>query len=255
MDAIKEVVDENQQTINAPGVGFKGFIPAVFARLVNEKFDASVGEEAMIKVTAPEDLIRNRKARPDAWESAVITDKFSSPDWKKGDPFSEIAPVDDRSAFRLLVPEYYAASCLACHGEPAGEIDITGYPKEGGQGGRPRGGDQHNALPMTVASNADGAAASAASARRRPRPAAHPAPLSIPFRVAAISALLLAALIITNVIVIRELNGNSKRIAAATELFDQLEAANGASDRLRQCSLLADRPRRQPAHHLRAQRR
>jgi archaellum component FlaG (FlaF/FlaG flagellin family) len=135
MDAIKEVVDENQHTINAPGVGFKGFIPAVFARLVNEKFAASVGQEAVVKVTAPEDLIRNRKARPDAWETSVITDKFANPDWKKGTPFSETTTVDSRAAFRLIVPEYYAQSCLACHGEPKGETDITGYPKEGGKEG------------------------------------------------------------------------------------------------------------------------
>jgi archaellum component FlaG (FlaF/FlaG flagellin family) len=135
MDAIKQVVDENQHTINAPGVGFKGFIPAVFARLVNEKFAASVGQEALVKVTAPEDLIRNRKARPDAWETSVITDKFSKPDWQKGTPFSETTTVDNRPAFRLIVPEYYAKSCLACHGEPKGETDITGYPKEGGKEG------------------------------------------------------------------------------------------------------------------------
>ena len=35
MDAIVETTDANQATINAKGVGFKGFIPAVFARLVN----------------------------------------------------------------------------------------------------------------------------------------------------------------------------------------------------------------------------
>ena len=36
---------------------------------------------------------------------------------------------------RTAVPEYYAASCLSCHGGPKGEIDITGYPKEGGKEG------------------------------------------------------------------------------------------------------------------------
>lgn len=135
MAAIQEVVTENQETINAQGIGFKGFIPAVFARLVNEKFEQHVGDVAQIKVTAPEVLIRNRKARPDAWETAVLGQKFSSPDWPKGDPFSEITTIDGRPAFRLLVPEYYQASCLACHGEPAGEVDITGYPKEGGHEG------------------------------------------------------------------------------------------------------------------------
>ena len=53
MAAIKEVVDEQQGTINRPGVGFKGFVPAVFGRLVNERFKEKVGDEAQIKVTAP----------------------------------------------------------------------------------------------------------------------------------------------------------------------------------------------------------
>jgi Protein of unknown function (DUF3365) len=135
MEAIKDVMAENQGTINAPNVGFKGFIPAIFARLANEKFQEKAGAEARIKVTAPEELIRNRKARPDAWESAVLTDKFARPDWQKGAPFSEAATVDGRPAFRLIVPEYYKPSCLSCHGVPKGEMDITGYPKEGGKEG------------------------------------------------------------------------------------------------------------------------
>jgi hypothetical protein len=35
----------------------------------------------------------------------------------------------------MAVPEYYAASCLSCHGGPKGDIDVTGYPKEGGNEG------------------------------------------------------------------------------------------------------------------------
>jgi hypothetical protein len=30
-----------------------------------------------------------------------------------------------------MVPRYYDASCLACHGSPKAELDIIGYPKEG----------------------------------------------------------------------------------------------------------------------------
>ena len=135
MDAIEQVVDENQETINAEGVGFKGFIPAVFARLVNERFGESAGAEGRVKVTAPEDLVRNRKARPDEWENSVIEDRFEAPDWPEGQPFTELVTVDGKPAFRFIVPEYYAPSCLSCHGEPAGETDITGYPKEGGKAG------------------------------------------------------------------------------------------------------------------------
>jgi len=131
MDAIVEVVDANQDTINKKGLGFKGFIPATFARLVNEAFDRGAGDEAEVKVTAPPDRIRNRKARPDAWETEVIRDKFLLPSWPKGKDFSTVAESKGRAAFRMAVPEYYAASCLSCHGSPKGEIDVTGYPKEG----------------------------------------------------------------------------------------------------------------------------
>jgi hypothetical protein len=145
MAAIRDVLDEHESQINEAGVGFKGFIPAVFARLVNEKFAEAVGTEARVKTTAPEDLVRNRKARPDAWENSVIEDKFEQPDWPKGQGFSEETTVDARPAFRLIVPEYYKASCLACHGEPKGEMDITGYPKEGG-----KEGDLGSAISVTL---------------------------------------------------------------------------------------------------------
>ena len=136
MIAIREVLDEHQSTINKPGVGFKGFVPAVFARLVNEKFNSQVGGEAEVKVTAPAGLVRNRKARPDEWEQNVINTMFSSGDWPINKVFTETTTKDERSAYRVLVPEYYSQNCLSCHGEPKGEIDVTGYPKEGGQLGQ-----------------------------------------------------------------------------------------------------------------------
>lgn len=135
MAAIRDVVDENRDTIEAADLGFKGFIPATFARLVNERFSERMGAEARIKVTAPEPLVRNRTARPDDWEAAVIEERFARPDWPRGEPFSEMAELDGRPAFRFLVPEYYQPSCLSCHGGPAGEVDVTGYPKEGGKAG------------------------------------------------------------------------------------------------------------------------
>ena len=133
MAAIEEVVDEHQGTINRPGIGFKGFVPAVFGRLVNERFKEKVGDEAQIKVTAPAELVRNRGARPDTWETQHIEAELLDPAWPKGEVFTAVTEHDGREAFRMLVPEYYSEGCLACHGEPKGEIDITGYPMEGGQ--------------------------------------------------------------------------------------------------------------------------
>ena len=135
MDAIVEATDANQMTINAKGVGFKAFIPAVFARLVNEAFESRAKDEAQVKVTAPEQLVRNRKARPDEWEGDVMRSKLLQADWPRGQAYAADAVTKGRSAYRMMMPEYYAASCLSCHGSPKGETDITGYPKEGGKEG------------------------------------------------------------------------------------------------------------------------
>ena len=57
LDSMREIVDENQGLINKNGIGFKGFVPAVFAQLSNERFGEKVGDFAEIKVTAPLDLV------------------------------------------------------------------------------------------------------------------------------------------------------------------------------------------------------
>jgi Protein of unknown function (DUF3365) len=82
-------------------------------------------------VTAPPELVRNRKARPDNFEENIIKTKLTDPGWTRGAPYSAVAETKGRKAYRVMVPEYYAQSCLACHGSPKGEVDITGYPKEG----------------------------------------------------------------------------------------------------------------------------
>ncbi|MCL1917328.1 MAG: DUF3365 domain-containing protein [Peptococcaceae bacterium] len=42
---------------------------------------------------------------------------------------------DGVQMFRYMYPLYYETSCLDCHGEPAGSLDISGYPKEGSKEG------------------------------------------------------------------------------------------------------------------------
>lgn len=145
LQAMVQVIDENQEIINAEGLAFKGFIPAVFARLVNEKFGEQMAAEAAVKVTAPKELVRNRKARPDKWENQVIIEKFQDPAWVTGEAYFETTSVNGQDAFRMLIPEYYSESCLACHGSPTGETDVTGFPKEGG-----KVGDLAGAISITL---------------------------------------------------------------------------------------------------------
>lgn len=130
--AVENVMNENQALINEKGVGFKGFLPAIFARQVADAFTSKMSGKIKIKLTAPKSYVRNRANRPDAWENNIIETLFKQADHPKGKFFAEQSEVKGQAAFRFILPEYYGASCLNCHGEPKGERDITGGKKEGG---------------------------------------------------------------------------------------------------------------------------
>jgi len=131
-DAITETMDAAQPLINEKGKGFKGFLPAVFARQVAEGFSKKMEGKLFIKLTAPKAYVRNRRNRPDAWENDVIESKFKDSGWENGKPFVEQGEHKGKPGFRLILPEYYGESCLKCHGSPKGDLDITGGKKEGG---------------------------------------------------------------------------------------------------------------------------
>ncbi|MCI0541386.1 MAG: DUF3365 domain-containing protein [Verrucomicrobiales bacterium] len=124
---------EAQPLINEKGKGFKGFLPAVFARQVGERTSEKLSSKVSIKLTAPKDFLRNRANRPDDWETNVMETKFRSASWEKGKSFAESGAHKGKKGYRLALPEYYGESCLSCHGGPKGERDITGGLKEGGQ--------------------------------------------------------------------------------------------------------------------------
>ena len=77
LKAIADVMNEAQSTINEKGVSLKGFLPAVFARLVTQGFKTHAGDKAMLKLTAPKEWVRNRANRPDNWEHKIIQDTFN----------------------------------------------------------------------------------------------------------------------------------------------------------------------------------
>ncbi|MBI4383778.1 MAG: DUF3365 domain-containing protein [Nitrospinae bacterium] len=119
--AIRSVMDEAQPSINEPGKDFKGFLPAVFAARVAGRFSESMEGKAFIKLTAPMKYLRNRANRPDKWERRVIENLFKDPDYPRDKPFAENFKHRGRSAYRLILPEYYKEPCLACHGGSRGK--------------------------------------------------------------------------------------------------------------------------------------
>ena len=127
--AIDKVINDAQPLINTKGVGFKGFITAIFGRRLASEFSTQMQEKASLKFTAPNQTLRSVANRSDDWEKTVFAEKFSDSEWPKNTSYSE----HTKDGFRWMVPIYHEEGCLTCHGKPKGSIDITGAVREGAE--------------------------------------------------------------------------------------------------------------------------
>lgn len=127
IDAGKDVVRDAQVVLNQRGIGYKNFIPATFGSQAAARF--SKRSRVQLKQTTLQP--RNPKNEPDEYESSVLQWFSGRPN---GDAYvSEL--TESGKTLRVMMPIYYQQKCLACHGEPRGEWDISGYPKEGAHEG------------------------------------------------------------------------------------------------------------------------
>ncbi|MDX9715643.1 MAG: DUF3365 domain-containing protein [Dissulfurispiraceae bacterium] len=132
--AAKEVVADAQPVINEKGKAFKAFTPAIFGARTGDKFYKMTG----IRLKQTSIKYRGDYNRPDEFEEAYLK-KFEAADWQKGKSIVEETKLGGRSVVRSMTPLYIAKSCLPCHGDPKGEIDISGRVKEGYKEGELRG--------------------------------------------------------------------------------------------------------------------
>ncbi len=132
MQESKKTIDTYQSVINVPGFAYKGLIPATFGTETAMRFQSWSG--IYMKQTAPSHLVRNPKNKPDDYESAAFARFSAAPSADTPDKvLTEV--TDDGKFVRVLLPLFYHRSCLSCHGEPKGQRDISGYPREGAKEG------------------------------------------------------------------------------------------------------------------------
>lgn len=123
VQASREVVRDAQVVINQRGIGYKNFIPATYGSQASARF--SKASHVRLKQTAIQP--RNPKNEPDEYEVSVLN-------WLSGRPRAEAYVselTEEGRTLRVVMPIYYAKDCLVCHGAPKGDLDISGYPKEG----------------------------------------------------------------------------------------------------------------------------
>ncbi len=127
MDAVWDFISLNQSVINYTAAGdydYKGLHCAIagksVAALFSEKSDYSIRFTNLNP--------RNIYNTPDAYEAAAIEGFLveGGPDEAWG-----FETEEDQQVFRYVRAMDVSEDCIECHGEPAGEIDATGYPKEG----------------------------------------------------------------------------------------------------------------------------
>ena len=141
LQASKDVVADAQLVINQRGVGYKNFIPATFGSQTAVRF--STRSHVQLKQTTLHP--RNPKNAPDAYETEVL--KRWSEDRTTNETMSTtfIETTQEGTLPRVLLPVMYQPHCLACHGEPAGVPDVSGFPKEGA-----RTGDLAGAISIAI---------------------------------------------------------------------------------------------------------
>ena len=138
LEAMIEVMNDNQELLYDDEIGFKGIIPATFASQLSAKL-ATKGIGLKIKFTRTEGSIRNKLNKPDNWENSVMLKIIKKPQIY----YDENAQLNGKPAIRQFTPLPMAHYCLACHGSPRHNplnknkkkidwtnIDITGFEME-----------------------------------------------------------------------------------------------------------------------------
>ena len=134
MDAVWDFISINQDTINYTLEGayeYKGLHCAIAGKSVAAFFSQNSDYTIRFTNITP----RNIHNTPDAYESEALAQFAEHP----GDPDREMyygfAEYQGESVFRYVSAMKVTEHCIECHGAPQGELDPTGYEKEGWQTG------------------------------------------------------------------------------------------------------------------------
>ncbi len=127
LDAVWQFMSINQDVINYDANGdynFKKLHCSLVGKSIGKLFERKTGYVIRYTNFNP----RNKADVPDEFESQALAlfqeDAIST-------EFYDFIDYKGENSFRYVAPLRIDETCLECHGEPAGELDVLGYPKEG----------------------------------------------------------------------------------------------------------------------------
>lgn len=124
-EAVWDFMDINQDKIDTDADGsynFKGIYCVVAGRTISAFFARDTDYTIRYVNTEP----RRKASLADEFELRAF-EAFEN----GAAEFYDYGEYGGEEVFRYVKPVYMTTACLECHGEPAGEIDRTGYRKEG----------------------------------------------------------------------------------------------------------------------------
>ena len=129
MDAVWDYVDENQPATNIYvqelGDLAKGLVCVTAVKSIARDFNRENDGEIRVVALKP----RNKEDSPDDFERQAL-EAFSADETLES--YSGVSTDENgEGTYYYLRPRRINASCLTCHGDPAGEKDPLGYEKEG----------------------------------------------------------------------------------------------------------------------------
>lgn len=127
MDAVWEFMASNQYRLEQISYTADGVYQGLHCAIVGRSIGALFTSESTYTTRFVNFNPRNAADQPDEFESAAL-DAFNRGESTK---YYDITQYEGAEVFRYLAPMRIEENCLDCHGEPAGEIDVTGYAKEG----------------------------------------------------------------------------------------------------------------------------
>ena len=132
MQAMWDFITVNQDRINTDADGsynFKGLHCSIVGTSVGMLFTDRT--DYVIRYVS--DKPRNERNAADEFETQAINAFRANPSLKE---YADFSPMENGlEYYRYLIPLEMDSGCVSCHGAPAGEIDITGFPKEGLENG------------------------------------------------------------------------------------------------------------------------
>ena len=124
LEVMIEVMEDNKTLLLDQDIKFKGFIPAIFAFQISEKYSKK-GVGVKVKFTNETKRIRNKFNSPDTWEVNAI-EKLKQQNLSEY--YDEKGIYKGKQAYRYMIPVSLSPMCLTCHGTPENNPENVNIP-------------------------------------------------------------------------------------------------------------------------------